>query len=747
MKNYFSLLINVLLIFGVLTCSINVVCQTSITNLYGALARIDTSYSLFTFDPGEVTIQDEETSYHINGVAYRDGYYYVVRSRPDDSNDEKLLIISESDHKVVQTMALDLESIHPGGIQIYDNILVVPFENDDEDSKLCFYNLEDPTSPTLAGSFTVSGISNAICAGITEYDGNYLVAQYYSRSGYVRFFLLDSSFDKITSKTWRAPNDTIKTDWYPLNDWPNDTYNYESMNLVKTDSGYFMLMYHSTNGIDVYSINDPSLTTDLDLNMVYRLSCSPYGKGFRYGAGMTITDSENVRFYSVLKHVFSDQSDNVISLFEPQADWPWMLSYKYDTGGQVDVAVNEGNNCIEMHFGSPGGSKAENLYTRVGSINLLTNEVEWGSSTNIGAVGSYVATSLLDNNYCIELHVGTSTVTSSHYYSVGEMDTTAKSISWGDVTKYDTGGQIAVATDNNNHIIEVHRGREGGSNENNHFYMVGSIDTDSKSISWGSSSKFGSGGFISLALDNNGNCVELHRGEPDSSDAGNLYYRVGSVDFSSSSITWGDEKQFDTGGDMDIALNDDNNIIEVHRGKGSTTQYKNYYRFGSVNTSSKTISWDDNVVYNKEAGNVRVDMNNNDNAVEIHLGSEEGDYSNVHYCRTIECGSATSLKALFNNTDFNEEKNIPNYGETKIYPNPSKDNIFFEINTIESGDYVIQIIDLSGRIVLTKELGYFAKGQEINNMIRLESDILAGSYLFTVKQSGIVKSVTKLLVQ
>ncbi len=725
----------------VLGVSANLNGQSSIANIYGALSRVDKDYSSFTFDPNGATVQDTETDYHINGVAYRNGYYYLVRSRPSDSNNQKLLIISETTHEVVQTMTLETSSTHPSGIQIYDNILLVPFTIDGANAKLCFYSLSNPTSPSLIGSYTTA-LGNAYCAGITEYNGSYLVAHYYSRSGYVRFYRFDNTFNKIAEKTWRATNQD-KSDWYPLSDWPDDTYNYESMNLIKTTAGYFIIMYHSSNSVDVYSLNDPGLSSDLDIDMVYRLSCDPYNTGFRYAAGMEITDSENIRFFSTLKHVYSSTGANVISCFNPDTDWPWKLTYNIGTGGQIDAGINDSDNCIEIHFGSPGGASEESLYASVGTINSNTNEVEWGASSNTGGLGTFVAVELANNNYCVEVHQGPSgSLVNNHYYRIGQINASTKTISWGSVINYDTGGQFAIATDNSNHIVEIHRGSVGGSNENKLYYRVGTINTGTKTISWGSSSNYDTGGFLALAMNNNGYCVEIHKGSPGGSNENNLYYRVGSVNFSTKTISWGSSTLFDTGGNIDVSLDDDNKVLEVHRGSSSTSQYNHYYRFGTVNTSAKTISWGSSTKYDV-GGELRIAINNNDNGVEVHLGSETGSNSNVHFCRTIECGTGTSLKTAVFDPDYLKIEPAKDF---KFYPNPAEKDLNVQLTAKSKGDIVVRIGDISGRVIFNKNIGTYDQGDLVADHLSL-NDIIPGIYFISIIESGKCKTTKKLMIK
>ena len=209
--------------------SLGVINQYYINNIQDALAKLDTTYQPFTFDRNGATVQDSISSSHIQGVAYANGYYYVVRSRPEMDNNQKLLIIDEASEQIVQTFDLESTSAHPGGIQIYNNILAVGFSTGSNSSKINFYDLTNPVSPVLAGSYNAP--VKTICLGLTGYEDKYLVAQYYGRTGSIRFYHFDQSFNKIDEQVWLA-TEQDKSDWYPSSSWKDHTpdyYGYENM--------------------------------------------------------------------------------------------------------------------------------------------------------------------------------------------------------------------------------------------------------------------------------------------------------------------------------------------------------------------------------------------------------------------------------------------------------------------------------------------------------------------------------------
>ncbi len=599
---------------------------------------------------------------------------------------------------------MESTSAHPGGIQIYNNILAVGFSTGSNSSKINFYDLTNPVSPVLAGSYNAP--VKTICLGLTGYEDKYLVAQYYGRTGRIRFYHFDQSFNKIDEQVWLA-TEQDKSDWYPSSSWKDHTpdyYGYENMNLVisheqgASNPSYTLFMYHNSNAIDVFSLSEPNLSDPIDLQMIYSLDCTPWDNGFRYAAGMEIVDNETLRFFSALKHVHSSVNANVISLFKPKTNWPWQLSYDFGTGGEQDIALDDNGNCIEIHRGSAGGSNEYKLYYHVGSIDASGNQVVWESAHNTGLTGEFASIAMGTNGSCVAVHRGTGSSGNKLYYRVGQLNAVAKTVSWGTTQQYASGGDMAIAMDDNNHIVEVHRGSTGGVNETNHYYRVGTVDTGSKTISWVHNEKFQSGGNLSVAIDNYGNCLTTYRGTPGSAYENIHFYRVGSINYSSGIITWGDSVQYDTGGNLDITMDDHGKCLDVHRGSpGGSNENKHYYRFGHINFGTKTITWDSSASYDV-GGSVSVSMDNNGRGIVVHLGEEGTSDSNVRYSRLMKF-SVAGIPSSDTDSD-----GIPDWWEALFTGNPTS----MERDGHSDGDGITNYEEWLADTVPTNTESYFS---------------------------------------
>jgi hypothetical protein len=192
-------------------------------------------------------------------------------------------------------------------------------------------------------------------------------------------------------------------------------------------------------------------------------------------------------------------------------------------------------------------------------------------------------------------------------------------IAWGTSTRYETGGPDAVAMDNNGDAVEVHVG------SGKLYYRVGTIDAATQTVAWGASIQYDTGGPNAVAMDNNGDVVEVHVG------SGKLYYRVGKVNVAGQTIPWGTSTEYDTGGPNAVAMDSNGDVVEVHVGSG-----KLYYRVGKINVAGQTIAWGTSTEY-ETGGPIAVAMDSNGDVVEVHVGSGKL-YSRVG---TIDVASQT----------------------------------------------------------------------------------------------------------
>lgn len=179
----------------------------------------------------------------------------------------------------------------------------------------------------------------------------------------------------------------------------------------------------------------------------------------------------------------------------------------YDKGDQVAVAMN-GDVVVDLHIGQGG----DGHFYLVGDSS--SGAVKWpsGGGTKYDKGGQISAA--MDTTRVFDFHESGK---QSHYYWVGVLTgSPANAIKWSSEgpVKYDTGAQIAVATDQRGNLIEVHRGPE---NSQDHFVSVGTLLPDGVSIKWGVlGQRYDKGdGPVTVTSDQRGHFVEVHRTRDD----------------------------------------------------------------------------------------------------------------------------------------------------------------------------------------------------------------------------------------
>jgi hypothetical protein len=186
---------------------------------------------------------------------------------------------------------------------------------------------------------------------------------------------------------------------------------------------------------------------------------------------------------------------------------------------------------VEVHIGTG------RLFYRVGQVDFANQTIAWGQSTQYDT-GGPGAIALDNNGNAVEVHAGTGRL----FYRVGQVDVANQTIAWGQSTQYDFGGpgavefninvDNAIALDNSGNTVDVHIFvdviQQDPGNPDSDVpappvlqYRVGQVDFANQTIAWGQSTQYDAGGLGAIALDNNGNAVEVHVG------TGRLFYRIG----------------------------------------------------------------------------------------------------------------------------------------------------------------------------------------------------------------------------
>ena len=275
------------------------------------------------------------------------------------------------------------------------------------------------------------------------------------------------------------------------------------------------------------------------------------------------------------------------------------LALKYDSGWSNSVDTN-GKIAVEVH----NSQASSDLWYHVGNINEAT--VNWGASHNYSN-GYNPSVAVNNSGTVVEVHETSNVLPWNHklYYKVGTISGTT--IDWGGDDDYDEGLQPSVAIDDNGNVVEVHKSQ----GHDTLWYRVGKIN--GKSITWGSSHKYDSGVHPSVSINNKGQVVEVHK----SQSYDKLWYRVGTL--SGNTINWGNAHEYQSGVNPSVALTDSGELVEVHESQGLT----GLWQLSGV-ISGSTINWSSSFNYDSGSKPRCGISSDGQLSIQVHEGSLYG---------------------------------------------------------------------------------------------------------------------------
>jgi hypothetical protein len=201
--------------------------------------------------------------------------------------------------------------------------------------------------------------------------------------------------------------------------------------------------------------------------------------------------------------------------------------------------------------------------------------------------------------------------------------------SWYVDGKYDTGDHPTVSLLSSGFFIEEH---EWGPGTNNLLYKPGRFVNGKPNF--GTAVIYDTGIHPSVAINKSGVVVDVHQ---DSALPGTLYYRLGHIDtngdINSTRIAWDTgNKGVKIGGGVDpsVAINDNGFVVLAWRTNNIFYNTDLYARYGVVSRTGSggyTLSWKTEGGYDK-GWNPHVAIDNANNVIEVHKG---GDAADLHY--------------------------------------------------------------------------------------------------------------------
>jgi hypothetical protein len=231
----------------------------------------------------------------------------------------------------------------------------------------------------------------------------------------------------------------------------------------------------------------------------------------------------------------------------------WGNGFEYDSAGMNPSVAISDSTAVEVHNGTGG---VGSLWYRVGHINILNKTIRWGSSFEYDTHGMNPSLAI-SGATVVEVHTGGNGA-GPLWYRVGQVNTANNTIQWGNSSEYDSYGMNPSVAMLGATVVEV---QNGGNGAGPLWYRVGQVNTSNKTIQWGNSSKYDEGLNPAVGLDIDG-LVEVHNG---GYGAGPLWYHSGHFS-GTDTINWGQSYEYDSAG-MNPSVSLTGTIaVEVHDG-------------------------------------------------------------------------------------------------------------------------------------------------------------------------------------
>ena len=208
---------------------------------------------------------------------------------------------------------------------------------------------------------------------------------------------------------------------------------------------------------------------------------------------------------------------------------------------------------------------------------------------------------------------------------------------FGPASQYDDGMQSSVAAHRSGFVLEFHKTEALNSKI---WYHVGTLS--GSNVTWGSSQYSGFFGYWPTVAISNEGYVLLVYSTNVSKDGSDLKYRVGKIDPNggvNQSVRWlTDSIHWDGGFHSSIAINDHGVIVGVHETGHASTGL--YYRVGHLRNPAAgdyTIQWDSGAygIQYDDGINPHIAINQHNQVVEVHQVTGE---SVLHYRRGTVSG-------------------------------------------------------------------------------------------------------------
>jgi hypothetical protein len=219
-------------------------------------------------------------------------------------------------------------------------------------------------------------------------------------------------------------------------------------------------------------------------------------------------------------------------------------------------------------------------------------------------------------------------------------------IDWADFDTFDTGYESSVAMHPSGLIVEVHSSGQTFLTYNGLFYCIGKLDPTKGTVAWGPSrrwvTKDKNGSWPAVAITKEGYAI-LTYSNAFTKDNAVLRYYVGTLDLNGGTDQLINFKvqneKLDTGFHDSISVNYNGTIAEAHEADGKKGMY---YRLGHLKAPASgnfNIVWDSGDLGQPwdDGVNPQIAINDNNDVVEVHQASAND--HRLHYTRAKISGN------------------------------------------------------------------------------------------------------------
>jgi hypothetical protein len=269
----------------------------------------------------------------------------------------------------------------------------------------------------------------------------------------------------------------------------------------------------------------------------------------------------------------------------------WSTAQKYDKGVQSAVAVHPSGLAMEVHQTHVSGGVT--LWYHFGMLGAT--DVTWEGSHRLPFDGNWPNVAITPEGYVIVFYSGGNFKSDSYlYYAVGLIDpfgSANQSITWltPKPVLFDRGFHSAMAINESGVILDVHESGTGGKGL---YYRVGHLTDPASgdySITWDSGDggvKYDDGINPHIALNNHNEVVEVHQVTGETY----MHYRRGTV--SGGTVRFGGSPRYDNNAsEAAVVLLDDGHVVELHRNDGVASA-----RTGVLDTDNpERVEWSESM--------------------------------------------------------------------------------------------------------------------------------------------------------